>query len=147
MSGEAHSELEALRRRFKRERATRLEAEAIAERAISQWYLADRVKSALLDTVAHELRTPLTAIKGFSEMALKRWDQLTEEQRLLFLSNVRENAVALGELIDDILDFGRLDKGAVTLALEPVELGAYPHQLVDRLSGSFDDHSLRVDIV
>src|SRR5687767_8908435 len=131
MSDEAHSELEALRRRFKRERATRLEAEAIAERAISQWYAADRVKSALLDTVAHELRTPLTAIKGFSDMALKRWDQLTEEQRLLFMGNVQENAIALGELIDDILDFGRLDKGAVTFALEPIEVGDYLRHLVD----------------
>lgn len=147
LAGRSDSDREAtvLRRRLKRERAIRREAERIAERVTARWYEADQVKSALIDTVAHELRTPLTAVMGFADVLGERWELLSDEQRRHTVALVQENAHALAKLVDAILDYDRLDKGAVTLTLEPVDVGDALSQLVARLSGSFDIHTLTVE--
>jgi signal transduction histidine kinase/HAMP domain-containing protein len=82
---------------------------------------ASRLKDHFLQNVNHELRTPLTAIVG--------WTDLLEEQKVdestlqRGLKQVRQSARVLLALIDDLLDLARMDRGALSLELRPVQLG------------------------
>jgi signal transduction histidine kinase len=82
----------------------------------------DQLKDAFLSTISHELRTPLTAISGFIRLLRDRWDQLREEQRKEFLDRVHGNTLSLGLLVDDLLDFARLERQALNAPAAPMNL-------------------------
>jgi signal transduction histidine kinase len=82
----------------------------------------DQLKDAFLSTISHELRTPLTAISGFIRLLRDRWDQLQEEQRKEFLDRVHGNTLSLGLLVDDLLDFARLERQALNAPPTPMNL-------------------------
>ena len=82
----------------------------------------DQLKDAFLSTISHELRTPLTAISGFIRLLRDRWDQLREEQRKEFLERVHGNTLSLGLLVDDLLDFARLERQALNAPPAPMSL-------------------------
>ena len=82
----------------------------------------DQLKDAFLSTISHELRTPLTAISGFIRLLRDRWDQLREEQRKEFLDRVHGNTLSLGLLVDDLLDFARLERQALNAPPTPMNL-------------------------
>ena len=73
---------------------------------------ASRAKDQLLSNVSHELRTPLNGIMGMTTLALTT--DLTGEQRE-YLDAVDANAAALLTMVDDVLDFARIDAGELTL--------------------------------
>jgi signal transduction histidine kinase len=67
-------------------------------------------KDDFISAVSHELRTPLTSIRMYSEMLEKNWvkseDKLTEYYR-----NMRQESERLSRLIENVLDFSRIQKG------------------------------------
>lgn len=71
---------------------------------------ADKLKSAFLANMSHEIRTPLNAIVGFSDIVAETHD---EEERKEYLSIIHHNNELLLHLIDDILDFSRIESGTL----------------------------------
>lgn len=71
-----------------------------------------RAKSEFLATVTHELRTPMNGIIGMSDLICGT--DLTEEQQL-YADTIRSSASSLLHLIDDILDFSKLDAAKMKL--------------------------------
>ncbi|NIP43769.1 MAG: PAS domain-containing sensor histidine kinase, partial [Phycisphaerae bacterium] len=84
-----------------------------------------RMKSAFLGMAAHELNTPLTTIIGFTELltveeTAKNFDQ---KQKTEYLQLIHDKALALGGLIDDLLDISRVESGrALTICYEEFDL-------------------------
>lgn len=90
---------------------------------------ANRVKSEFLATMSHELRTPLTAIIGFSELLLEGvMGELNNEQRDS-LREVLNNGTSLLDLINNLLDFVKVESGKMGLNHQLFSL----HDLVERL--------------
>jgi signal transduction histidine kinase len=76
-----------------------------------------------LANVTHELRTPLAAILGFCEMLSDYMPDASDQQRT-WLARIRDNACTLYRLIVQILDFSKIDAGAMELARERFGLDA-----------------------
>jgi len=83
-----------------------------------------RLKSQFLANMSHELRTPLNAIIGFAEAIRDGLaGEPTDEQRE-FADDIYQGGRQLLQMINDILDFAKLESGAMDLALEPVDLAS-----------------------
>ena len=80
---------------------------------------ANRAKSEFLANISHEIRTPLTGILGASDLLLK--EELASGPRRL-AQVVRGSAGHLLELVDDVLDFSRVEAGRLELEKAPFPL-------------------------
>ena len=84
---------------------------------------ANSIKAAFLANLSHELRTPLNAIIGFSEIIRDEfYGSAPQEKYREYASDIHENGQHLLNLIQDILDFSRLQSGKATLREEHVDL-------------------------
>ena len=80
---------------------------------------ANEAKSHFLANISHELRTPMNGILGMTELALDT--ELSEEQRDL-LETSRNSAVSLLSLLNDLLDFSKIDAKNIQLESIPLDL-------------------------
>ncbi|MFT5585518.1 MAG: signal transduction histidine kinase [Cognaticolwellia sp.] len=104
---------------------------AALELATEQALQSSRAKSAFLASMSHEIRTPLGGILGLSE--LLRASKLEPEQvRMVDLLN--GSGHSLLRLLNDVLDFSRVEAGAMELEQRPVNL----HRLAQDVTGLLD---------
>ena len=101
---------------------TRRQADEI-ERRRNEADVANRTKTEFLAAMSHELRTPLNAIAGYVQLLLLGVrGPLTDEQSG-DLTRIQRSQQHLLSLINDILNFSRLEAGAVTYEIGSVPLG------------------------
>lgn len=96
--------------------------EAELERARAEAVEAAAVKGEFLANMSHELRTPLTSIIGFSDL-LHNMPSLDDEARR-YVGRVSDSSHALLTVVNDVLDFSKLEAGQV--AIEPRAVDARP---------------------
>ena len=113
--------------------------------AYAELEAADALKSEFLATVSHELRTPLTAAKGFVDTVLLQWERLDDTQRRQLLQRASANADELARLIDQLLDYSRLDAGTVRVHPVDVELAPFVERMVERMAPVLEDHRVVVE--
>ncbi len=83
----------------------------------------DHTKTEFLSLVSHELRTPLTSIRGYVDLLLDPDGAPLDEEQRQSLDIVRYNADRLMSLINDLLDFSRIEAGTMRLNPMPSDLG------------------------
>ncbi|MEN3272701.1 MAG: two-component system, OmpR family, phosphate regulon sensor histidine kinase PhoR [Actinomycetota bacterium] len=106
----------------------------------------DALKNAFLGTVSHELRTSMTAIMGFGELLSDSWDNLDEDRRREMANRIRRSAGSLRHLVDDLLDFARLEQERLRVSPRTVDLAGIVRQTVDGLTPLLGQHELVLDI-
>ena len=80
---------------------------------------ADKMKNAFIANMSHEIRTPLNAIVGFSRL-ITETDNASEQQE--YLTIINNNSDLLLQLINDILDFAKIESGTLNYNLSWVDL-------------------------
>ena len=88
---------------------------------ISEVAVADKMKNDFISTVSHELRTPLTAIKGWGEM-LKELDGEDREISRRGTEVIISESDRLSKLVEELLDFSRMQSSKLTLRLEKIDV-------------------------
>jgi signal transduction histidine kinase len=106
---------------------------------------ADRLKGEFLSMVSHELRTPLTAVKGFVDTVLLHWDRFPEERRRDLLERAAGNADDLSRLVDQLVDFARVDTNQVAVDPQPMVVPSAIEEVVSDLAPVLAEHPVEVD--
>ena len=109
-----------------KERTAQLEVEKLAAES------ANRAKSAFLGNMSHELRTPLNAVIGFSRLMGSSTTMSHEEK--INAGIILHSGKHLLNLINDILEFSKIEAGRAGLNKTKVNLANLLHEVVDMIS-------------
>lgn len=93
---------------------------------------SNSIKNEFISSVSHELRTPLTAIRGWSEIILAGEIESSEEEKE-GLKIISDEAERLSGLVDELLDFSKLESGKITLDLVEIDV----KELIEDVYGYF----------
>jgi signal transduction histidine kinase len=105
----------------------------------------DRLKTTFLGSVSHELRTTVTAIEGFAGLLTTQSALMDDERRMDFIGRIRRNARSLGVLVEDLLDFARMEGGGLSTTVQPVDLSDHVPKVIEQMSSILGER--RVDVV
>jgi PAS domain S-box-containing protein len=86
-------------------------------------HLEDAAKGQFIATISHELRTPLNAIIGYTDLLDAGVAGRLTETQTDFIRRIRTSAGHQAALVEDILDFSRLEAGQQVVDMAPVHLG------------------------
>ncbi len=107
---------------------------------------ANQLKDEFLATLSHELRNPLNVILGYSELLL-RMPEIERSQRLAQMAEaLRRNAQSQSQLINDLLDLSRLQRGKISLNHEPVSLAAIIESAVETVRADASSKGIKIGL-
>jgi signal transduction histidine kinase len=95
----------------------------LAWRDVKREVEAVRLRSQFVSSVTHELKTPLTSIRMFAE-TLRLGRHSGPEAQEEYLDTVVHETERLSRLINNVLDFARIDRGEKTYQMAPADVGA-----------------------
>ena len=104
---------------FLRDISERIAQQEAIERARDEAQAASRAKSAFLATMSHEIRTPMNAVIGMTGLLL---DTDLEPEQEEYAETVRSSSEALLGIINDILDYSKIEAGKLDLEQIPFDL-------------------------
>ncbi|MBS5495843.1 sensor histidine kinase [Bacteroides intestinalis] len=84
---------------------------------------SNQLKNAFIANMTHEIRTPLNAIVGFTNV-LAETDNLSREERMIFLKEINDNKDFLVQMINDLLDFSKIEANTMEYKDGDVDVNA-----------------------
>ena len=82
----------------------------------------DKMKSNFISNVSHELRTPVTVLRTYIDTIYNHFDDFDEQTNKEFFEVINKEAARLQKMVNDILDFSRLEAGNVKVVKEKTNL-------------------------
>ncbi|MBP7127629.1 response regulator [Myxococcota bacterium] len=129
-----------------KERTAELEqARGQLEDTVARLERSDRARREFFTNVSHELKTPLTLILAPLDELEARLRAKGVEEGLDTLRTMRDNAQSLLRMVNEILDFARLDEGRVPVSPEDLDLSAFVEEVVGHLRPLADRRNVRLE--
>ena len=103
----------------------------------------EQMKNEFISSVSHELRTPLTAIKGWGETVMGTLDdpELTRKGMEVIIGE----AERLSVIVEDLLDFSRMQNGKLTYDMKPCDVAAEMGEAIISLSATAAEQKVLLD--
>jgi signal transduction histidine kinase len=103
----------------------------------------EQMKNEFISSVSHELRTPLTAIKGWGETVMGSMDdpELTKKGMEVIIGE----AERLSVIVEDLLDFSRMQNGKLTYHMKPCDVVAEMGEAILSLAATASDQKVLLD--
>jgi signal transduction histidine kinase len=115
----SYNELRTNNEELQRAGSIRDQALGDLENALARANEASEAKSTFLTTMSHEIRTPMNGVIGNASLLLQT--SLDAEQRE-FADTIRSSAESLRLLVDEVLDFSKLESGKITVQIADTDL-------------------------
>ena len=84
---------------------------------------SNQLKNAFINNMSHDIRTPMNAIVGFTNV-LAETDNLSREERMIFLKEINDNKDFLVQMINDLLDFSKIEANTMEYKDGDVDVNA-----------------------
>ena len=104
---------------------------------------ANKAKSAFLLSMSHDIRTPMNAIIGFTNIALHQ-NKVSDIHDSL--EKVQKSSNHLLSLLNDVLDFSRIESGKVTISPEPVDITQLTDNVQAIMNGLLYNRDLKFEV-
>ena len=142
-NAKAYSHLEELTQHLEQRIAERTQELSLANERLQEH---DRRRSLFLSVASHELRTPMTVIRSFADNMRDGIAGPVSEQQLTYLTRIGHNLSRLTRIINQLLDWSRLDSNKHVLSLAPVSVEAMALLVADSLRTVADEKTITLEI-
>ena len=140
----AYSHLEELTENLEQRIAERTKELSIANERLQEH---DRRRSLFLSVVSHELRTPMTVIRSFADNMRDGIAGPVSDQQLIYLTRIGHNMNRLTRIINQLLDWSRLDSKREMLFLAPIYVETTALLVADSLRTVAAEKMITIEIV
>jgi signal transduction histidine kinase len=117
----------------------------VTARAVSRELAVARLQSDFVSAVSHEFRTPLATMRQLSEL-LADGRVANEANRQDYYEGLRGESERLSRLVEDLLDFGRMDAGAREYRFQPVEPATFVRTVAAEFRAQARAHGYHIEI-
>ncbi len=139
----AYSELAALTEHLERRVQDRTHELQTANTRLQEH---DRRRSKFVSVASHELRTPMTSIKGFVENMLDGLTGDLSDRQKHYLQRIKHNVDRLTRIINQLLDWSRLDVGQIDIKPEPLTIGEFVSDVAESFQTLAEEKSLVLEV-
>ena len=117
-----------------------------AFRDISQQLALEREHANLVSMFAHDMRSSLSGIHGLGLRLMRKIDDINESKRQEYLRAITQEAAKLEALVDDFLEFSRLETGQLRLDFSSTSLDKELEELFEVYKLKAAQHKLKIDL-
>jgi len=107
----------------------------------------NKLKNTFISNVSHELRTPVTVLRTYIDTLCHNGDDFDEETKQEFMQTIDTEAKRLHSMVNEILDFSRLESGDIKLKKEYFNLVELLEQNINSIKILADEKNIKIDFI